>query len=112
MARSRRPRHRRSVPPRGRRLVLRPRRVLPRTTCSRPSDRCGKRPEVATEIARALITKGAPVFARGGALVEPICETTTAADGRKTITARLRPLSIEFVAVANCRRRDLPGLQP
>ena len=55
----------------------------------------GKLPEIAAEIARALITKGAPVFARGGALVEPICETTTAADGRKTITARLRPLSID-----------------
>ena len=42
-----------------------------------------------------MITKGAPVFARGGTLVEPVCETTAAADGRKTITARLRPLSID-----------------
>jgi hypothetical protein len=55
----------------------------------------GKLPEIATEIAHALIASGAPVFARSGALVEPVCEATAAADGRKTVTARLRPLSID-----------------
>ena len=32
----------------------------------------GRLPEIAAEIARALITKGAPVFARSGTLVEPV----------------------------------------
>ena len=54
----------------------------------------GKLPEIAAEIARALIA-GRPIFARGGTLVEPVSETTIAANGRKTITARLRPLSID-----------------
>jgi hypothetical protein len=55
----------------------------------------GKLPEIVEETVRALIASNAPVFARSGALVEPVCETTAAADGRKTITARLRPLSVD-----------------
>jgi hypothetical protein len=55
----------------------------------------GRLPEIAGQIAQALIAKGAPVFARGGTLVEPVCETAAAADGYKTVTARLRPLSID-----------------
>jgi hypothetical protein len=55
----------------------------------------GKLPEIAAAIAQALIAGRAPVFARGGALVEPVSETMAAADGRKTVTARLRPLSVD-----------------
>ena len=55
----------------------------------------GRLPEIAAEIARALIANSAPVFARGGALVEPVCEVAAAAEGRKTVTARLRPLSVD-----------------
>jgi hypothetical protein len=55
----------------------------------------GKLPEIVEETARALIASGAPVFARGGMLVEPVCETIAAADGRKTVTARFRPLSVD-----------------
>ena len=115
MARSRRaPRRRRSARARPqRRPALRPgasaapHHVIPTIRLV-----AGKLPEIAEEIAHALIAGGAPVFARGGTLVEPVCETMTAADGRKTITARLRPLSIEFLAVAGRRCRNLPELQP
>ena len=51
---------------------------------SASGDRCGDRARIDRQ--------GAPVFARSGTLVEPVCETAAAADGRKTITARLRPL--------------------
>ena len=52
----------------------------------------GKFTQAAEEVERALIAGGAPVFARGGTLVEPVSEEVTAADKRKTVTARLRPL--------------------
>jgi putative DNA primase/helicase len=55
----------------------------------------GRLPEIVEETVRALIASGAPVFARGGMLVEPVCETIAAADGRKTVTARFRPLSVD-----------------
>ena len=54
----------------------------------------GQLPAIAEEIARAD-RPGSPIFARAGTLVEPVCETMTAADGRKTVTARLRPLSVD-----------------
>ena len=72
----------------------------------------GKLPEIVEETERALIAGGAPVFARGGTLVEPVCETRAAADGRKTITARLRPLSSEFATAADRRCRNLSALRP
>ena len=53
----------------------------------------GKLPEIAAEI--ASIIQGRTRLAHSGTLVEPVCETAAAADGRKTITARLRPLSID-----------------
>jgi hypothetical protein len=43
----------------------------------------------------ALLASGLPVFSRAGILVEPVSENMSAADGRKTVVARLRPLSPE-----------------
>ena len=49
----------------------------------------------------ALLVSGLPIFSRAGMLVEPVSESMSAADGRKTITARLRPLTPEsFVCPA------------
>jgi hypothetical protein len=55
----------------------------------------GKLPEIAAQITRALIANGAPIFVRSGTLVEPVTETTAAADGRKTVTAKLSPLTAD-----------------
>jgi hypothetical protein len=43
----------------------------------------------------ALLASGLPIFSRAGMLVEPVAENMTAADGRKTVVARWRPLSPE-----------------
>jgi len=43
----------------------------------------------------ALLASGLPIFSRAGMLVEPVAETMSAADGRKTVVARLRELSSE-----------------
>jgi hypothetical protein len=43
----------------------------------------------------ALLASGLPIFSRAGMLVEPIAENMSAADGHKTVVARLRPLSPE-----------------
>src|SRR3974377_1466692 len=43
----------------------------------------------------ALLASGLPIFSRAGMLVEPVAESMSASDGRKTVTARLRPLSPE-----------------
>jgi Bifunctional DNA primase/polymerase, N-terminal len=43
----------------------------------------------------ALLASGVPVFSRAGMLVEPVSENMAASDGRKTVVARLRPLSPE-----------------
>jgi putative DNA primase/helicase len=43
----------------------------------------------------ALLASGLPIFSRAGMLVEPVAETMSASDGRKTVVARLRPLSPE-----------------
>jgi Bifunctional DNA primase/polymerase, N-terminal len=49
----------------------------------------------------ALLVSGLPIFSRAGMLVEPVSESMSAADGRKIITARLRPLTPEsFVCPA------------
>ena len=47
------------------------------------------------EIEDALLASGLPVFSRAGMLVEPVAESMSASDGRKTVVARLRPLSPE-----------------
>ena len=64
----------------------------------------GQLPRVVQETERALIAAGAPIFSRAGTLVRPCVETTTAADGRKTIIARLHPfvvpLATEWMASA------------
>jgi hypothetical protein len=49
----------------------------------------GQLPRVVEETERALLAAGTPVFSRAGALVYPVTETMTAADGRKTVMARL-----------------------
>jgi hypothetical protein len=41
----------------------------------------------------ALLASGLPIFSRAGMLVEPVAENMSAADGRKTVVARLRELS-------------------
>jgi Bifunctional DNA primase/polymerase, N-terminal len=43
----------------------------------------------------ALLASGLPIFSRAGMLVEPVTENMSAADGRKTVVARLRELSAE-----------------
>jgi hypothetical protein len=43
----------------------------------------------------ALLASGLPIFSRAGMLVEPVAESMSAADGRKTVVARLRELSPE-----------------
>ena len=79
-------------------------RQQPRTRPQPPSQ-SGTRPtiqladgellRILTEIEDALLTSGSPVFSRAGRLVEPVAETMTASDGRKTTVARLRELSPE-----------------
>jgi Bifunctional DNA primase/polymerase, N-terminal len=43
----------------------------------------------------ALLASGLPIFSRAGMLVEPVAESMSAADGRKTVVARLRELTPE-----------------
>jgi hypothetical protein len=43
----------------------------------------------------ALLASGLPIFSRAGMLVEPVAENMSAADGRKTVVARLRELTPE-----------------
>jgi hypothetical protein len=50
----------------------------------------GQLPRSVDETERALLAAGSPVFSRAGTLVEPVSETMVAANGRKTIIARLR----------------------
>jgi ABC-type multidrug transport system fused ATPase/permease subunit len=47
------------------------------------------------ETENALLASGLPIFSRAGMLVEPVAENMSASDGRKTVVARLRPLSPE-----------------
>jgi RepB DNA-primase from phage plasmid len=51
----------------------------------------GQLPRAVAETERALLAAGLPIFSRAGTLVEPVSETMVAADGRKTVIARLRP---------------------
>src|SRR5262249_37236103 len=43
----------------------------------------------------ALLASGLPIFSRAGMLVEPVAESMSASDGRRTVVARLRELSPE-----------------
>jgi hypothetical protein len=52
----------------------------------------GQLPRAVEETERALVAAGLPIFARAGTLVEPVSETMIAANGRKTVIARLRAL--------------------
>jgi hypothetical protein len=64
----------------------------------------GQLPRIVKDIERALLAAGAPVFSRAGSLVEPVSEMAMASGGRRTMTAKLRPLDtdalIELVAEA------------
>jgi RepB DNA-primase N-terminal domain len=50
----------------------------------------GQLPRAVDETERALLAANSPIFSRAGTLVEPVAETMVAANGRKTIIARLR----------------------
>jgi Bifunctional DNA primase/polymerase, N-terminal len=50
---------------------------------------------ILSETEDALLASGLPVFSRAGMLVEPVAENMSASDGRKTVVARLRPLTPE-----------------
>lgn len=53
------------------------------------------RPDLATDAAAAaLVATRLPIFLRGSALVRPTMEVVDAADGTKTITARLRDVTL------------------
>jgi RepB DNA-primase N-terminal domain len=52
----------------------------------------GQLPRTVEETEQALVAAGVPIFVRAGTLVEPVSESTMAANGRKTVSARLRPL--------------------
>jgi hypothetical protein len=51
--------------------------------------KAGQLPDIARRTERALLSAGTPIFSRAGKLVYPTVETTTAADGRKTVSAKL-----------------------
>jgi hypothetical protein len=55
----------------------------------------GQLPRAVEETERALLSAGTPIFSRAGTLVYPVAETMTAADGRKTIMARLSAFSAD-----------------
>jgi hypothetical protein len=55
----------------------------------------GQLPRVVEEAERALAAAGLPVFSRAGTLVEPVSETMTTANGRKTVIARLRSFCVD-----------------
>jgi hypothetical protein len=55
----------------------------------------GRLPRIASEAEQALIAAGVPVFHRGGRLMHPVVETVPAADGRKTMVAKLREFGVD-----------------
>jgi hypothetical protein len=50
----------------------------------------GQLPRAVDETERALLAASSPIFSRAGTLVEPVSETMIAANGRRTVIARLR----------------------
>jgi hypothetical protein len=71
---------------------LRPQRTGPRPTIQIVG---GQLPRIINEVESALLASGAPIFCRADRLVEPVTEEMAAADGRKTVTAKLRALSVD-----------------
>ena len=55
--------------------------------------RVGEQPQIATKAESALCTSGLPIFSRARFLVRPVYEIVAAADGRKTVVARLHKIS-------------------
>jgi hypothetical protein len=55
----------------------------------------GQLPRIASEAEHALIAADVPVFHRGGRLMHPVVETVPAADGRKTMIAKLREFGVD-----------------
>jgi hypothetical protein len=95
-----------------------------RSQAARPTIKLedGELLRILTEIEDALLASCLPVFSRAGMLVEPVTEVMPAADGGKTVVARLRELSPESfltpVAEAatfqkwNIRRKQLVDTDP
>jgi hypothetical protein len=54
----------------------------------------GELPRIVSETEQALLAAGAPIFIRAGMLVRPVIEKMMAADGRKTMVAKLRPFTV------------------
>ena len=54
----------------------------------------GELPRIVSETEQALLAAGAPIFIRAGMLVRPVIEKMMAADGRKTMLAKLRPFTV------------------
>ena len=54
----------------------------------------GQLPRIVSETEQALLAAGAPIFIRAGMLVRPVIEKMMAADGRKTMVAKLRPFTV------------------
>jgi len=54
----------------------------------------GELPRIVSEAEQALLAAGAPIFIRAGMLVRPVIEKMMAADGRKTMVAKLRPFVV------------------
>jgi hypothetical protein len=57
----------------------------------------GELPRIVSETEQALLAAGAPIFIRAGTLVRPVIDKIMAADGRKTMLAKLRPFTIPAV---------------
>jgi hypothetical protein len=55
----------------------------------------GQLPRAVEETERALLAAGTTIFSRAGVLVYPVAEIMTAADGRKTVMARLNTFSAD-----------------
>jgi hypothetical protein len=66
-------------------------------------------PRILTRTQEALLATEMPIFSRAGALVHPVIDTVSAADGRKTTIARLRAFCadslIEWISDAALFRR-------
>ena len=69
----------------------------------------GQLPRILSETEQALLAAGMPIFSRAGSLVFPVVDTVPAADGRRTMVARLRRFCanslIEWVSDAALFRR-------
>jgi hypothetical protein len=57
----------------------------------------GELPRIVSETEQALLAAGAPIFIRAGTLVRPVVDKMMAADGHKTMLAKLRPFTVPAV---------------